>query len=235
MKTKKTRVMGYVRVSTEEQASQGHSLGAQRAKIIAYASLYDLDVVEIVEDDGFSAKTLNRPGMQKVLAALGAGIIEAVVVVKLDRLTRSIADWQLLIEQYFSEKGGKQLLSVTDSIDTRTAAGRLVLNVLLSVAQWEREAIGERTRDALQHKIRKGERVGKVRYGYTLDPDGKTLIPSEDEQFVIELIKVARARGDSYRQIAQTLNDRGIPSKSGGTWGHTAVERILSRPDYSSQ
>lgn len=232
---KKTRVLGYVRVSTEEQASQGHSLGAQRSKLIAYAALYDLDVVEIVEDEGFSAKTLNRPGMQKVLACLSAGIAEAVVVVKLDRLTRSVADWQLLIERYFSEKGGKQLLSVTDSIDTRTAAGRLVLNVLLSVAQWEREAIGERTREALQHKIRKGERVGKVRYGYNLDPDGKTLIPNEDEQFVIESIKVMRLNGASYRQIAQALNDRNVPSKNGGLWRHTAVERILSRPDYSSQ
>lgn len=88
------------------------------------------------------------------------------VVVKLDRLTRSVADWQLLIDDYFGERSGKQLFSVADSIDTRTAAGRLVLNVLLSVAQWERETTGERTREALRHKDshRRTVRQGAIRF-----------------------------------------------------------------------
>jgi site-specific DNA recombinase len=234
MKTKKTKAVGYVRVSTEEQATSGHSLSAQRSKVVAYAALYDLDLVEIVVDDGFSGKTLDRPGMNKVLAKLKSGEVQAVVVAKLDRLTRSIADWQTLIRHYFSEAAGCQLLSVTDSIDTRTAAGRLVLNVLLSVAQWEREAIGERTKDALQHKIRNNERVGKVRYGYNLAEDGKTLIPNEDEQFGIEMMKTLKDKGFSLRRIAATLNERGVQTKEGRPWRHTAIERILSR-DYSSQ
>ena len=228
-------MVGYVRVSTQEQASSGHSLGAQRAKIVAYAALYDLEVVEIIEDDGQSAKSLSRPGICRVLDMLNSGKADALLVAKLDRLTRSLVDWQYLIENFFSESAGCELLSVADSIDTRTAAGRLVLNILLAVAQWEREAIGERTRDALHHKIRKGERVGKVRYGYVLGEDGKTLIPSEDEQFGIETMKLLRAKGYSLRQIAQALNDRGIRTKSGAPWRHTAVERILGRPDYSSQ
>jgi site-specific DNA recombinase len=231
----KTKVVGYVRVSTEEQASSGHSLGAQRAKIVAYAALYDLELVEIVVDDGFSGKSLSRPGMDRVLAMLESGEVQAVLVAKLDRLTRSIADWQTLIQKYFSESKGCQLLSVTDSIDTRTAAGRLVLNVLLSVAQWEREVIGERTRESLQYKIRKGERVGKTRYGYNLDDDGKTLIPNEDEQFGIETMKVLRDNGHSLRSIAEILNERGIRTKEGRPWRHTAVERILDRVGYSSQ
>jgi site-specific DNA recombinase len=234
-KTFKTRVVGYVRVSTEEQATSGHSLGAQRAKIVAYAALYDLELVEIVVDDGVSGKSLSRPGMDRVLSMLKSGEVQAVLVAKLDRLTRSIADWQTLIRGYFSEASGCQLLSVTDSIDTRTAAGRLVLNVLLSVAQWEREAIGERTKDALQHKILKGERVGKVRYGYSLGDDGKTLIPNEDEQFGIEIMKTLRDKGFSLRQIAEALNDRGIQTKEGRPWRHTAVERILERAGHSSQ
>jgi DNA invertase Pin-like site-specific DNA recombinase len=98
---------------------------------------------------GHSAKSFNRPGLQNALQALRSGKAKGLLIAKLDRLTRSVSDWQTLIDDYFGEKAGKSLFSVADSIDTRSSAGRLVLNVLLSVAQWEREAIGERTRDAL--------------------------------------------------------------------------------------
>jgi DNA invertase Pin-like site-specific DNA recombinase len=152
------------------------------------------------------------------------------IVVKLDRLTRSVADWQTLIDDYFGEKAGKQLFSVADSIDTRTAAGRLVLNVLLSVAQWEREATGERTREALRHKIRIGERCGKVRFGFNLADDGKTLVPNAAEQQTIVLIAELRAAGRTLRQIAAELSERSIPTKEGAaTWTHTTVGRILKR------
>ena len=224
------RVIGYLRVSTDEQASSGLSLGAQREKLIAYASLYDLNLIEIIEDAGESAKSLKRPGLQRALAALKAGKANGLVIAKLDRLTRNVGDWQKLIDGYFGEKVGKQLFSVADSIDTRTAAGRLVLNVLLSVAQWEREAIGERTRDALAHKIRKGERCGKVRFGYTLGTNGKTLIPEPTEQEALRLINQLRAEQQSFRKIAAELARRGFPTKEGNTqWTHTAVARILAR------
>jgi DNA invertase Pin-like site-specific DNA recombinase len=140
----KTKVVGYVRVSTQEQATSGHSLGSQRAKIVAYAALYDLELVEIVVDEGQSGKSLKRPGIERALAMMASGEVSAILVAKIDRLTRSLSDWQHLIRNYFSESAGGQLLSVSDSIDTRTATGRMVLNMLLTVAQWEREAIGER-------------------------------------------------------------------------------------------
>jgi len=152
------RVVCYCRVSTADQADGGISLEAQVAKMQAYAALYDLTIVEVVTDAGESAKSLNRPGLQAALGMLKAGKADGLLIVKLDRLTRSIADWQDLIDAYFGERGGKQLLSVNDSIDTRTAAGRLVLNVLITVAQWERETIGERTKEALRHKICHGAR-----------------------------------------------------------------------------
>lgn len=224
------RVINYGRVSTAEQASDGVSLEAQRAKMKAYASLYDLEVVDTVIDAGESAKTLNRPGLQKALAMLRRGEADGLIVAKLDRLSRSVADWQVLIDSYFGERSGKQLFSVADSIDTRTAAGRLVLNVLLSVAQWEREAIAERTRDALQHKIRKNERCGEVRFGYDLADDGKTLVPNTEEQGAIRVMVELRERGYTFRRIAESLTDRGIPTKEGGeTWTHTAVRNILKR------
>jgi DNA invertase Pin-like site-specific DNA recombinase len=226
------RVVGYVRVSTEEQSRDGVSLKAQRAKLAGYAELYELRLVRIIEDPGESAKSLKRPGLQELLALLRKGEADGLVIAKLDRLTRSIADWQTLIDGYFGERSrdGKQLFSVGDSIDTRTAAGRLVLNVLLSVAQWEREAIDERTRDALQHKIRQGERVGRVLYGFDLAADGKTLVRNAHEQAVIGDILVLRLEGRTLRQIAAELTARGVPTKNGGhQWGHTAVARIVGR------
>lgn len=224
------KVIAYARVSTADQSDNGVSLEAQRAKMEAYAALYDLAVVDTVVDAGESAKSLNRPGLQRALAALRSGTAEGLVIVKLDRLTRSVADWQALIDGFFGERAGKQLFSVTDAIDTRTAAGRLVLNVLLSVAQWERETTGERTREALRHKIRLGERCGKVRFGYDLANDGRTLVENVSEQQTIALMCDLRALGYSLRQIADHLTAQDILTKEGGhTWTHTAVSRILNR------
>ena len=142
------RVILYARVSTDEQVRSGHSIDAQAAKLRAWAELFDHDVVDVITDAGESAKSLNRLGIQKALSILGEAHAAGIVVAKLDGLTRNIADWQKLISHYFGEKAGRELFSLGDSIDTTTAGGRLVLNVLLSVAQWEREAIGERTRAA---------------------------------------------------------------------------------------
>jgi DNA invertase Pin-like site-specific DNA recombinase len=223
------RVIIYSRVSTADQADCGVSLEAQTAKLTAYASLYDLEVVEAIADAGESAKSLNRPGLQRALAMLKRGEADGLAVVKLDRLTRSVADWQTLIDGWFGERAGKQLFSVGDSIDTRTAAGRLVLNVLMSVAAWEREAIGERTREALRHKIRCNQRCGKVRFGFDLAGDGKTLVPNLAEQQAIDMMTSLRTAGRRLRQIATELTSLGIQTKEGGAWTHTAVARILDR------
>jgi site-specific DNA recombinase len=223
-------VIGYPRVSTEEQFKDGVSIDAQIAKIKAYCLLYGLNLVDIIVDAGVSAKSLKRPGLQAALAMLKAKKADGIVVTKLDRLSRSVKDWNVLIDLYFGEKAGKMLCSVNDQIDTRTAAGRLVLNVLMSVAQWEREATGERTRDALQHKISKGERVGKVLFGYDLADDGVNLVPNIAEQAVIAEIRRLRYDGFSLREIGVELTRQGIGTKEGNcSWGHQAIARILDR------
>jgi len=139
-----TRTIVYCRVSLDKMAEKGVSLAAQQAKARAYAELYDLHVVDTIIDAGASAKTLARPGLERALGLLKTGKADALLVVKLDRLTRSVSDLGKLVEGYFGT-GKWALLSVSEQIDTRSAAGRLVLNVLASVSQWEREAIGERT------------------------------------------------------------------------------------------
>ena len=165
------KAIAYLRVSTEDQAAKGVSLEVQRAKIAAYALLYELELVAVIEDAGASGKSLNRPGLQRALAMLEAAEAEALIVMKLDRLTRSVRDLGELVDRHFAP-GRAALLSVGEQIDTRSAAGRLVLNVLTSVAQWERETIVERTTVALAPKRARGERIGAIPYGYRLAADG---------------------------------------------------------------
>ncbi len=223
------RVVGYVRVSTEEQASEGVSLAAQSEKLRAYAGLYDLDLAWIETDAGASAKSLDRPGLRRALGCLEIGEAQGIVVAKLDRLTRSVRDLAELLDGYFGERAGFQLFSVADSIDTRTAAGRLVLNVLMSVAQWERETIVERTRDAMRHKRGKGERLGTIPYGFQLGPDGKTLAPNAGEQNALGVIDRLKREGKSLREIAATLDRFAFPSRGGGKWSTSTLAGILKR------
>jgi DNA invertase Pin-like site-specific DNA recombinase len=223
-----TKAVGYVRVSTDEQAADGVSLAAQEAKIRMYAELYGLELVEVVVDAGESAKSLDRPGLRRVLDLLRQRKVEGVVVAKLDRLTRSVADLNGLIETFFSERAGRQLWSVADAIDTRTAAGRLVLNILASVSQWEREAIGERTRDAMRHMKARRQRVGAVPLGWRLADDGTTLVEDAAEQEVLRLVRELRQDGLSIREIVAELNARGVASKQGGRWHIATVQRALA-------
>lgn len=225
-------VIGYTRVSTEEQAAGGLSLEVQAAKIRAYCDLYDLELARIESDPGFSGKTLERPGVAAALAELGRRREgpDGLVVAKLDRLTRSLRDWQHLIEDYFDERRGRRLFSVEESIDTRRASGRLVLNVIMTVAQWEREVIGERTCDALAAKIARGERCGRVRFGFDLGPDGRTLEPNAREQEAIRRMGEWRSQGLTYRDICARLIEAAVPTKDGqGAWLPTTVKRILGR------
>jgi len=218
------RALGYVRVSTDKQADRGCSLEVQTAKIRQYAELYDLELIEIIFDAGESAKSLSRSGLQKALQALKNGLAECLVVIKLDRLTRSVKDLGYLIEKYFSKY---VLMSVGEQVDTRSAAGRLVLNVLMSVAQWEREAIGERTRDALKHRKQVGKKNGGYSpFGYVALED-KTLVAHPEEMPVVHLIKRYQAEGLSVRKIAEKLASEGIKNRKGQPMHFTQVQRIL--------
>ena len=224
-----TRAVGYIRVSTDKQADHGVSLEAQQAKLTAYAQLYDLELVEVIIDAGVSAKTLCRPGLQRALGMLRKGQVTALLVAKLDRLTRSVKDLGTLVEDYFSSDK-ITLLSVADNIDTRTAAGRLVLNVLGSVAQWEREVISERTAEALAHKKTQGQKTGgDVPYGYRLLSDGKTLTPDAAEQAMLDAIREARRRGLSQRAVVAELDRQGFTTRKGTALRLTQVQRIMQQ------
>ena len=205
----------------------GVSLAAQAEKVRQYCALHDLELVELVEDAGVSAKSLKRPGLERVLKGLARGEADGVVVAKLDRLTRSVLDMAELVNKYFSERRGKQLFSLADSIDTRTAAGRMVLNILVSVSQWEREAIGERTRDALRHKRANGRVYGHAPLGY--QREGEALVANEAELAAVAEVKRLHAAGASLRSICAAMTARGVRTKKGGAWRPSTVQAILRR------
>ncbi len=227
----KTRAVAYVRVSTDKQAGEGVSLEAQEAKLRAFAVVHDLDLVEVVVDAGISAKRGSveaRPGLQRVLGMIKRREVDALVVIKLDRLTRSVVDLGLLVEEYFSGKSRAALMSLSENIDTRTAAGMLVLNVLGSVADWERQAIGERTKSALQHKKSTGERVGAIPYGFALADDGVHLVEAKGEQAVIAEARTLRASGLSLGHIAKELAARGFQTRAGRGFASEQVRRMVN-------
>src|SRR6202011_3931285 len=141
------RAIGYVRVSTDKQAEQGVSLEAQSEKIRAMALVHDTNLLDIIVDGGESAKSLQRPGMTRLLAMVDARQVEAVIVAKLDRLTASVKDRCELLERF--ERRDVALISVAESLDTGSAAGRLVINIMTAVSQWEREVIRTHARRAL--------------------------------------------------------------------------------------
>src|ERR1700682_6417715 len=221
------KTIGYVRVSTDKQADRGVSLEAQAEKIRAMAVVHNAELIDIIVDGGESAKSLNRPGMARLLALVDAGEVKAVIVAKLDRLTRSVKDLCTLLERF--ERRGVALVSVAESLDTGSAAGRLVLNIITAVSQWEREAIGERTRDALSHKRSNGERVGNIQFGYRLCADGKHLEQNPGEQAVLNEIRQLRQSGATLRGIAPTLNHRALRTRRGSAWRLEHVARIIKQ------
>src|ERR1022692_3672331 len=187
------KAIGYVRVSTDRQAEQGVSLEAQEAKVRAMATVQSAELLEVIVDGGESAKSLNRPGLQRLLALINAGQVQVVIVAKLDRLTRSVKDLCGLLE--LLEKRKVALISVAESLDTGSAAGRLVITIMAAVSQWEREAIGKRTRDALRHKRGNGERVGNIEFGFRLSADLRHLEPDPTEQAALAEIRGLRLWG----------------------------------------
>jgi DNA invertase Pin-like site-specific DNA recombinase len=224
--------IGYCRVSTDQQCERGVSVAAQAQKVRAMALVHGAELVAVIQEGGESAKTLDRPGMQRVLAMVERRQVQAVIVAKLDRLTRSVRDLCELLE--LLERRGVALISVAESLDTSSAAGRLVINIMAAVSQWEREAIGERTRDALRHKRSRGERVGNIAFGYRLAADGKHVEPDVGEQTVLEEIRRLRGAGGVLAEDRYSVKQPGLTnapwhSLAAGTRGPHLCARLLIR------
>ena len=218
------QAIGYIRVSTEGQAADGVSLAAQKAKIAAWADLNGYTMGPVFEDAGISGTKADRPGLLAALAAVGKG--DALVVYSLSRLARSTRQTLEVSERL--DKAGADLVSLSEKIDTTTAAGRMVFRMLAVLSEFERDQIAERTATALQHKKSQGQRVGAIPYGFTLDPDGKTLRPHPGEQAVIAEARRLKAAGLSLRKTAEELARRGLYARNGEQFDSTQVRRMVA-------
>jgi site-specific DNA recombinase len=229
MKNSNRVAVGYIRVSTFKQQVTGLSLEHQREKLLAWASLNDLVLETIYNDADESAKTgtlLERPGMRAIIERIEKHKISHVVAYKLDRLTRSVRDLDELIR--LVEKREVSLVSVTESLDTSTATGRMVVTIIGIFAQWEREQIGERTKAALSVKRSRGEKLGgEVPFGFNVD--GKLLVPHPREAPILESIVAMRNAGAGYTKIADKLNAEGTKPRTGKKWYPSSIRSICLR------
>ena len=199
--TQNSLVIGYVRVSTERQATEGQSIDAQEDRIRAYARANGLTVDRIYKDNGASGKDVNRPSLARLLDDLEQ--IGVVIVYKFDRISRSVVDLYSLLERF--QAAGVAFKSVSEGVDTGSAIGRFMVSVLASLAQMERELIGERTKDTLAHKREKGEHCGRIPFGFRLAEDGR-LEKDPEQQKAIARMKRLRRAGHTFRDIAKRLN-----------------------------
>jgi DNA invertase Pin-like site-specific DNA recombinase len=218
--------VGYIRVSTEDQAREGISLENQKKKIELYAELNGLVLEDIIADEGISAKNLNRPGVQRIIEMAKKKQVDCIIIYKLDRMFRNTID--ALKTSQMLDKKGIALHSINEKLDTKSAIGRFFFSLMASLAEMERNIISERTTDALRCKKAKGERVGEIPYGY--DTVDGNLVPNDEEQTVISLIHEMRNERMSYKAIAQRLSEKQITTKKGlKAWNYQTVRNIVKR------
>ncbi|CCE76127.1 recombinase family protein [Clavibacter nebraskensis] len=209
-----TTMIGYLRVSTEEQAQSGLGLDAQRDTMQRYADAHSLDLIWYV-DEGLSAKSLNRPQLQAALTRLHRlpkrRDVDGLVVAKLDRLSRSVHDFSGLLKLAAARRWS--VVAIDLGVDTSTPTGKLVANVMMSVAEWEREVIGERTSAAMQAAKRQGRHMGRVS---TLDSNTR------------DRLLVLRAE-HTLAGTAVLLNDEGFTTATGAVWSANSVAKAHKR------
>ena len=219
-----TKAIGYIRVSTEQQADEGVSLAAQKAKIAAWCEVNDYALAEVYVDAGISGKSMDkRQGLRDALAAVKKGGV--LVVYSLSRLARSTKDTLAISEQL--DKAGADLVSLSEKIDTTGAAGKMMFRMLAVLAEFERDVIAERTKSAMNHKKSVGDVYSPTPFGFEAI-DGK-LQQVESEAVVVSEILAMRNQGTTLSAIADSLNNRGIEGKRGGKWFPSTVRYLIQR------
>jgi site-specific DNA recombinase len=221
------RVVGYTRCSSAEQAAEGLSLETQRRIIATWCEMASAHLVEFVDDAGISGSRMlaDRPGGQRIAALLDAQRpnVDAVVIVRLDRLGRDAAETLAYLSRFTS--GGVGLVSITDRVELSSPQGRAMAQVSAAFAELERALIGQRTSEALRVLRGQGRPYGPIPFGFSVVDD--QLVPNETEQRVISQILRQRKRGHSYQRVADTLNSAGVPAKRGGKWHAMTVRSVM--------
>ena len=203
-------VLGYGRVSTDEQAFTGAGLAAQQLAVEGECDRRAWTLAEFIEDRGASGKDLRRPGIVGVLDRLSAGEADVLMVAKLDRLSRSMLDFASIMAR--AQQEGWSVVALDCAVDTTTPAGEAMAHVLATFAQFERRLIGQRTREALAVRRKEGVRLGRPRE-----------IPARTRA----RIRKERSQGAGLREIAERLDAEGVPTARGGRWRTSTVDSVL--------
>lgn len=209
--TKAPIALCYCRVSTAGQVEHGASLDAQEATLRAEAERRGLEAL-VVRDEGMSGKNLRRPGLQRALQMLDKAQAALLLAVRIDRVSRSVADFATLLER--SQRKGWSIAFTSSPVDTSTAPGRFSAHVLIAAAELERGLISDRTREALAQRKAEGVILGRV-------------VPDSMHGTYRRVLALHDA-GQSLAGIARTLNDEQVPTSRGGTWHPSTVRRIVT-------
>jgi DNA invertase Pin-like site-specific DNA recombinase len=220
--------VAYLRVSTSTQASEGHSLEAQRARVESYCALHGLTLVAVETDAGVSGTKAKRPGLDRALNRLRRGEATVLVCYSLSRLSRSVKHLCEIVDRYFRD-GKRTLVSLTEAIDTSTAMGRGLVSLIGVINSIESELASERTCAVKEHLASKGRYLGGSDAPFGFVVDGKNLVPVEAEQNTIRAARAARERGLSLRAVSATLAEAGHVARTGKPFAPSQLANMLSR------
>ena len=228
MDVKTVRAAIYTRVSTEDQAKEGFSLDAQLDKLRSYCKARDWEIGGEYIDDGYSGRYIKRPAYKQMMEELDKWDI--LLVIKMDRIHRNSKNFMLMMEELKKQK--KEFVSMTESLDTSTAMGRFVMDIIQRIAQLESEQIGERVYVGMEQKAKtnSGMLGFNIPYGYNYI-DGKLIVNPDESENVKNIFEMYQ-KGLSMKKISEDLNLRNIQTKLNKTWGAQTISLILKNPLY---
>lgn len=229
-KMKKKRIGGYIRVSTEKQV-MGYSIEGQITQIEQYCQFNAYDLVDIYADRGISGKSMNRPELQRMLNDAKNGKLDCVMVYKTNRLARNTSDLLTIVEELHRQN--VEFFSLSERMEVKNSTGKLMLQILASFSEFERNTILENIYTGQRQRALEGYYQGNLPLGYNNIPDNKKeLMINQHEANIVKYIFESYAKGHGYRKIANALNHKGYVTKKGNPFSISAVTYILSNPFY---
>ncbi|HAR6255717.1 TPA: recombinase family protein [Staphylococcus pseudintermedius] len=229
-KMKKKLVGGYIRVSTERQV-EGYSIEGQITQIEQYCQFNDYELVDIYADRGISGKSMNRPELQRMLNDAKNGKLDCVMVYKTNRLARNTSDLLTIVEELHRQN--VEFFSLSERMEVKNSTGKLMLQILASFSEFERNTILENIYNRQHQRALEGYYQGNLPLGYNNIPDNKKeLMINQHEANIVKYIFESYAKGHGYRKIANALNHKGYVTKKGNPFSISAITYILSNPFY---
>ncbi|MBO3077551.1 MULTISPECIES: cassette chromosome recombinase CcrB [Staphylococcaceae] len=227
---KKKRIGAYIRVSTERQV-EGYSIDGQITQIEQFCQFNGYDLVDIYVDRGISGKSMNRPALQRMLQDAKNGKLDCVIVYKINRLARNTSDLLTIVEELHRQN--VEFFSLSERMEVKNSTGKLLLNILASFSEFERNTILENIYTGQHQRALEGYYQGNLPLGYNNIPDNKKdLMINQHEANIVKYIFESYAKGHGYRKIANALNHKGYVTKKGNPFSISAVTYILSNPFY---